>query len=779
MNDTIATSFGLKAAVVSVLTIIGLASCTQAKKTEAVSAANLVTSADLGVNKVIGEGKQQYQVLGRTAFLNGVKANRILPVGSKLAGVRLRALAEEIAPAEGENAVTVPEVGEEPQLLLGFPIQLLGEYQMFGGVITSASDKENEDIGRLKLTDLPPLHVKPIVVRASADGYVLALMGCASQCSEGSPLNPLITLPVVGVDEASKSVVVDLAPLGQELNLLQMMDPEGEVTHLTTKSSKTTAFDYSLSTLVFDVQTTMVPVKEEDKPIDVEIAPEPTPEGADIHPVVEADVKETVFNVRWYLRLGSTFNPAFESRPAAQGVGFFMTDRSASSRITRFSRTALGGLSEVSGPVNYYIKNVPPEYQAAFKSAFDRWNETFVKITKQPIISYEFIQAGDPRNELLVPGDIRYNIVEWDLVNKAPYGGLGPSIANQYTGETLSANVLIQGPSIVGIYTKWFDASTRANELRASGNDEAAEKVLAKAMREIRRSAPAAKVARPFNLKLGNQLEFRVTSQLPALSDPLFDERLDFEEVPAGFTYPQYMEGYFHEMLAHELGHNLGLRHNFRGNLSDDNSHKPGSVSHSIMEYLGRGFRHINDISTYDVMAIAYGYLGVPVTKQGMYCTDEDVAGEDNAAGSPECSRDDATADPYGFFESRLVKAVGLLVEPGKTTAPTWTLKDLDKEFSTAVTGLALYAARAESTGSTWTNFFTANRPTDLKQIKGYTLSRVKAQVCSPSFTQVVEAKVGEEAKSKTVANIEALKAKVKELLKKLELDSAPEAVCE
>jgi len=779
LNATIATSALSKGLVaVSVFALVGMTGCTRAAKPEAVSTANLVTANDLGVNRIIGEGKQSYQILGRTAFDKGISSKQILPVTSALAKQRLRALAEEIAPAaEGENGVVVPAVEEEPQLLLGFPIQLLGEYQMFGGVITAASDAENEDIGRLKLTDLPPLHVKPIVVRASETAYVMALMGCANQCSEGSQLVPLITFPVVGVDEKSQSVILDLAPLGKELNLLQMMDPEGEATHLTTKTSVTKAFDYSLSTLVFDVETTMVPVAEENEPITPEIAPEP--EGADVHTANASAVKETVFNVRWYLRLGSTFNPAFESRSAAPGVGFFMTDRSASSRITRFSRSVMGGLGQVSGPVNYYIKDVPKEYQAAFKSAFDKWNETFVKTTGAPIISYEFIDASDPRHALLIPGDIRYNIVAWDLVNKAPYGGLGPSIANQYTGETLSANVLIQGPSVVNIYTKWFDASTRANELRAAGNEDAADKLLAKTMREIRKSVPVSKAAKPFALKMGNRLDFRVTSQLPELSDPLFDERLDFEEVPAGFTYPQYMEGYFHEMLAHELGHNLGLRHNFRGNLSDDNSHKPGSVSHSIMEYLGRGFRHINDISKYDVMAIAYGYLGTPVNQQGMYCTDEDVADADNLAGSPECSRDDATADPYGFFEARVAKAVKLLLEPGKNTAPVWTLKDLDKDLTTAVNGLALYAARAEATAASWTNFFNADRPTDAKLVKAYTLSRLSAQVCSPKFAEIVAAKEGDEAKAKTLANIEGLKAKVKAILEPLKLNDAPELVCE
>ena len=88
------------------------------------------------------------------------------------------------------------------------------------------------------------------------------------------------------------------------------------------------------------------------------------------------------------------------------------------------------------------------------------------------------MDSDNPKSELLVTGDPRYNIVEWDIVNKAPYGGLGPSLANQYTGEIFSAAVLIQGPTIVQMYTKWFDTAKKAETLRLAGNDVEADKLL-------------------------------------------------------------------------------------------------------------------------------------------------------------------------------------------------------------------------------------------------------------------------------------------------------------
>jgi hypothetical protein len=63
--------------------------------------------------------------------------------------------------------------------------------------------------------------------------------------------------------------------------------------------------------------------------------------------------------------------------------------------------------------------------------------------------------------------------------------------------------------------------------------------------------------------------------------------------VPEGMTYEKYMEGYMLEILAHEMGHNLGLRHNFKGNLGAiDGSKEAGSVSRSVTHKFFFTFLH-------------------------------------------------------------------------------------------------------------------------------------------------------------------------------------------
>lgn len=222
------------------------------------------------------------------------------------------------------------------------------------------------------------------------------------------------------------------------------------------------------------------------------------------------------------------------------------------------------------------------------------------------------------------------------------------------------------------------------------------------------------------------------------------------------------MAGYFQEMVEHELGHNLGLRHNFHGNLGA----KPGpatfeGVSHSVMEYLGRGFRHLDRIGPYDVMAIGYGYAGKKPDKLNLFCTDEDVAIESNLANSAECSRDDATNDPFSYLTSRVKRAVTLVLAPESTAKPVFAVKDIEGQLATAVKGLALYAGSAELTASKWQNFFTGgSRPADASGVKGYVVSELKGLLCDPKFADIVAAKVDDEAKQATEANITALREK-------------------
>ena len=244
------------------------------------------------------------------------------------------------------------------------------------------------------------------------------------------------------------------------------------------------------------------------------------------------------------MKLSSSFNPAFESREPTAGVGFFETNRAADTKITRWSTTSPDGVA----PAHYYVKNVPAEFQPAFQSAFDEWNAKLKLILGKEVFSYQFVPQNDPRNAQLVAGDPRFNIVEWDLVNLASYGGLGPSIANQFTGENITANVYIQGPTIINLYTQWFKVNAQAQALRDQGQNKAADVLLIQSRHDIFDKLDDLASRPKLNVSM-NGLGFRVHAQRPEPADPAA-QRNDFDPLPKGLSYDQYMYGYFHDMMT-------------------------------------------------------------------------------------------------------------------------------------------------------------------------------------------------------------------------------------
>ena len=644
------------------------------------------------VQTLLGDAKQQYQVWGTESFH--------------------RAIANHEIKSATENSP------RKDSLLVAFPKKLLGENFVFGGVITKVSDPNSEVLGNLKLSDLPPIFVKP-TLRIQDNQVQMELKGCLENCTETSNDESIISTPVVALDENNDRLVLDLAAIGEKLNLVQMLDPKGEATQLKTVKAQVAAVDFSLSTLVFDVEVQMAPLESKNL----------------------GTVPETRFTVRWYLRLGSVFNPSFVSRDKTDGVGFFMTERSLYPKIERHSLPRGG-----EGQVKYFIKNIPKEYQNSFRKAFESWNEKFIQVSGSPLLQIEFVDPEDPRSQYLVPGDIRYNILEWDLNNQASYGGLGPSIANQFTGEILSSNVLIQGPRIVQIYKKWFQVSEKAEALKKEGRTTESH-ALVKEFLMSQQQQNDRFHARRVSLVLGSSAAFKIHSQLVPTQDPAFQKE-DFEVVPTGVGYDDYMNGYFLDMVAHELGHNLGLRHNFSGNLgAAQGAPVLGKVSASVMQYLGRAFRYLDEIGPYDVMAIKYGYTGVLPESKNRFCTDEDVPDKESRTLSAECSRDDATTDPFGFFMSRLHRAVGLIIARGTAEAPVWKAEEMIKTAGSAVHGMAFYASSAGTTGNKWVQFFNKpGRPRSVEEVPSYVWEMMRQTLC-PSDLDAVLAQKSKEAR--------------------------------
>ena len=634
------------------------------------------------------------------------------------------------------DEVAIPTVDSaNDTLILGLPLGSLGEERVLGGVIVSVSNQTNEDLGNLKLSDFPMVHGKLMLAALNTNTPQLVLVGCSTECKESSPRVPQIAFPITAVDTQNKLLMIDISTVGKNLDLITMQDPTGEGTGLKSISTVAKTFDYSLQTVIFDVESKLTAVDPKENPM-----------------------PDTNLTVRWYLKSTSVFDSAFESRDATPGVGFFMTDTAAAPKIKRWSLARYGDAG-----IKYYLKHVPQEWQPTFASAFDEWNDTFQKILGRKIFDYEFIPEGDVRNDLIITGDIRYNVVEWDLSNLATYGGLGPSFANEFTGEDLSTNVLIQGPTVMKLYTDWYKVGAQALTLVAQGKSADADIL----MRDYSRAADAMlKKASQHSLTLNKTKGFRIHAETPGLEDPL-DQRNDFEDLPPNVDFKTYMNGYFHDMLTHELGHNLGLRHNFRGNMGATDAGGKGSTSRSVMEYLGRPYRYLDGVGEYDFMAIKYGYANIKPDHLDWFCTDENSWNPKKPETSPECTADDATSDPFTFYEFRFAKTIEKLTARGQSYAPVWTMEDMARELGVAMKGLLSYASITEK-NALLTNFYgKLGRPADLKAVKDFVVARVKQQLCDPGLDLVIAGKYDPAAQKLTHENVLALREKVLDYFQK------------
>ncbi|WP_342377804.1 zinc-dependent metalloprotease [Myxococcus stipitatus] len=111
-----------------------------------------------------------------------------------------------------------------------------------------------------------------------------------------------------------------------------------------------------------------------------------------------------------------------------------------------------------------------------------------------------------------------------------------------------------------------------------------------------------------------------------------------------GLSLKEKVERYVTWVVLHEVGHTLGLQHNFAGSLRFDET--PGApVSNSVMDYLlEHDAIQLTAPGTYDIQAVRYLYGLSPSLPTERFCTYQDL-GED-----PDCNSFDRTSEPLTRF---------------------------------------------------------------------------------------------------------------------------------
>ena len=359
-----------------------------------------------------------------------------------------------------------------------------------------------------------------------------------------------------------------------------------------------------------------------------------------------------------------------ERRVADDRVGNFMTvHKDFSSLDSTFFRRyvnrwrlepgeRVGARRRPVEPITYYIdRTVPDEYRGWFKEAIENWNTAF-----EAAGWVDAIRALDLPEDADA-NDIRYSVLRWNTSDDTGYGAIGPSKVDPRTGEILDADILFEANMFRGFRNTWRNI---VNPVTAA---EAFEMALG--VSELEAPEPNAQ-----GLELPG---FASALQAQgALAGLVLVAR---EEMEPGDPLPnELLRQYTMWVVMHEVGHTLGLRHNFRSSASTplDQLHnaeftRANGVYGSVMEYptvnlappgQRNGDYYTYAVGSYDRWAISYAYtrsqddaedIARGVSDVGhMYGNERDARG----ALDPTINPYDLGADPlaWGAERSALIR---------------------------------------------------------------------------------------------------------------------------
>lgn len=329
--------------------------------------------------------------------------------------------------------------------------------------------------------------------------------------------------------------------------------------------------------------------------------------------------------------------------------------------------------SKPKKPIVFWLENtIPVEYRSAIREGVLLWNTAFERIGFKDAI--EVRQMPDDAD--WDPADARYNTVRWIVTPGVAYA-VGPSRANPFTGEIYDADIRVSADMVRFTYMEYEEFVTPSTWTKANINQ------LIPGLDPLN----AGLLADSLNPEmLPRQCEFA--------RGFIHQAQFGYELLKSRgvLTSPAELEQYIHDALvhitAHEVGHTLGLRHNFKASsihaldkLNDSNFAQQNGLTGSVMDYTpvnlsGKGRRqgpyYQTTLGPYDYWAIEYAYqpydgregeseekfleniakkVAAPELRYG---TDEDAFGLSVRSIDPSCNLWDVGDDPLAFYRLRL-----------------------------------------------------------------------------------------------------------------------------
>lgn len=379
-------------------------------------------------------------------------------------------------------------------------------------------------------------------------------------------------------------------------------------------------------------------------------------------------------------------------RLADERIGYFTTDQLDFTSdvprvpVTRYinrwrleKKDPAAPLSEPKQPIVFWLdRNIPVKYRAAIKAGILEWNKAFERIGFKDAIHVEI----QPDNADFDTSDIRHASVRWQTVAKTAYGAIGPSVVDPRTGEILDADIGIDANNVRVVRNLKREYVTGGSTATSASLGATLKPSLSQMQKQAYCTYD----------EIATQEATFGLSLLEARGD-LPDDAPDIDA---------FVSAFLKDVTMHEVGHTLGLRHNFRAStiyteqqLSDKAFTHEHGIAGSVMEYLPwnialkgekQGEYQMSTIGPYDYWAIEYGYEPIDPKHESAeldkiadkssdaqlaYSTDEDVA---YFAVDPAVNQGDLGSDPLAYAKKRLAlvrelwqRTEHMQLEPGES----------------------------------------------------------------------------------------------------------------